>query len=141
MSRYEEDVIYWGVIDDQRSVPHFKDEREKLPKYELEQVSGSGGLHFDGEKAALYGVRSGKLVTEYIFDGARNGPLDDAYAILRINDKYGLYSYDGQELLPPIYDGLEYYGFDVIYVTMGTEKYLMNIATGEKFTEEWEEDY
>jgi hypothetical protein len=136
--QYEEETVYWGLNEDEYVIPHYRDEREKLKKYPLEQLSGSGGLHFIGDEAALYSTRSGKLVTGYIFEGSRIGRFDEPYAILYQNGKVGVYTYDGQELLPPIYDTIEYNNFQSVYVELGEEGYLIHLATGEKM-KEWED--
>lgn len=137
---YEYEFIYWGTKANKYSFPHFMDEREELEKYPLELASAAGGLHFKDGKAALYSARHAKLVTDYIFTGARISGLDHDYAILNLNGKFCLYTYAGQEVLPPIYDAIEYYTYQIARVTQGEESYLLHLGTLEKYIEEWRDD-
>ena len=84
-----------------------------------------------GDKIGLVGPRGVILDCKYEYIS-----LHDEFAIFGMNDKYGLVDYEGNEIFPPIYDGmaLEFleYVEKVLFLTKDEKTIAMNLFTKEE---------
>lgn len=90
------------------------------PKY-LEVYGGKLVIMESGSRLAVYSLETGALLSDYLYQEI--SPYRDGYAMMRLNNRWGIVNLNGVTTLPFSYNYLSYMG-DGVYAARGDDGYV-----------------